>query len=644
MNYKNEQTILKIIKFTPPIFIISMSIFLIIFLYFEYKSTYLQEKQLMEKEFVEYNKKMIKSNVETVYNTILEMQRSTELELKKSIKERVYEAEKIATRIYNENKDKDKKTITKMIKDALVDIRFNDGRGYYYIYSMDYECILFPLNRSIEGKSFYNFKDGKGQYLTRNIISQLKEEKEGFMSWYFYKPSDMKNSYRKIGFNVYFEPLDWFIGTGEYLDEFEESIKKNALSYIKTLRYLNNNYIFVLDYDGTYLNHIRKEVIGTNGIRLTNTYDVKNSEDVVTRAISIAKNDGEGYLSYTQNHKPSTGEPTQKTSFVKGIQNWRWFIGQGFYEDDFESALEEKRVILELKFRTYVKNIFIISILLMMILLFVSKFVSNILRRKFEEYKKDIEEFVKENNHQRDILAHQSKMSAMGEMIGNIAHQWRQPLSVITTAASGVKLNKELGILDDKAIDDSMDIVVEQSMYLSHIIEDFKDFLNENNEKTCFKVERAVERAINLAYGQLENCGISIIKNIDEIEMHGAENQLVQSLINIFKNASDEFKKINENEKLLIVSASVKNNDVHFTIQDNAGGIPEDVLTRIFEPYFTTKHQYQGTGMGLFMAEEIVEKGMHGTIRVKNEEFEYNNKKYRGAKFIIILPLKNLNK
>ncbi|WP_419764302.1 MAG: cache domain-containing protein [Arcobacter sp.] len=642
MNYKNEQTILKIIKLTPPIFIISMSIFLIIFLYFEYKTTYFQEKQLIEKEFIKHNKEMVKSNVNTVYNTILEMQKNTEFELKRSIKERVYEAKKIATRIYNENKDsKDKKTITKMIKDALVDIRFNDGRGYYYIYSMDYECILFPLNREIESKNFYNFKDGKGKYLTREIITQLKQTNEGFMSWHFYKPSDKNNSYRKIGFNIYFEPLDWFIGTGEYLDEFEESIKKRALSYIKTLKYLNNNYIFVVDYDGTYLNHIRKEIIGTNGINPSGTPDVKNSVDVVSKAINIAKKQGEGYLSYIQNSKPTTGEPTIKTSFIKGVQNWEWFIGQGFYEDDYETALEEKRLILEEKFKLYVKNIFIISILLMVILLFVSKYVSRVLQKKFADYKNEIEEFVKENNHQRDILAHQSKMSAMGEMIGNIAHQWRQPLSVITTAASGVKLNKELGVSTDADIDSSMDAIVEQSMYLSHIIEDFKDFLKDNKEKTCFKVERVVDRAINLAYGQFENSEIKIIKDIEEIEMQSAENQFVQALINIFKNSRDEFEKINEKDKILIICAKIKNSEIYFTIQDNAGGIPEDILPRIFEPYFTTKHQYQGTGMGLFMSEEIFTKAMNGKISVSNEIFEYEGKEYKGAKFKIILPLED---
>lgn len=133
MNYKNEQTILKIIKFTPLLFIISISAILIIFLYSEYKTSYIKEKQLLEKEFVEFNKNLIKNNVDTVYNTVLEMQQNTENELKKSIKQRVYEAHSIATNIYNENKDKkEKQEIIKMIKDALAKIRFNDNRGYFF--------------------------------------------------------------------------------------------------------------------------------------------------------------------------------------------------------------------------------------------------------------------------------------------------------------------------------------------------------------------------------------------------------------------------------------------------------------------------------------------------------------------------------
>ncbi len=84
-----------------------------------------------------------------------------------------------------------------MIKDALRNIRFNNGRGYFFIYSFDYECILLPVAKQLEGSNFYNFKDGKGTYLTRNIIKQVKKEKEGFLTWWYHKPSDMKNQYKK---------------------------------------------------------------------------------------------------------------------------------------------------------------------------------------------------------------------------------------------------------------------------------------------------------------------------------------------------------------------------------------------------------------------------------------------------------------
>ncbi|ADG92709.1 integral membrane sensor signal transduction histidine kinase [Arcobacter nitrofigilis DSM 7299] len=637
MSTKNEKTILKIIKYSPPILIIFISTFLIIFIYIEYNTTYLQEKKIMEKEFIKFNKEIVKNNVDVAYNTILEIKKNTEIELKKSIKQRVYEAIDIANRIYNENKDtKDKQTIKKMIKDALIDIRFNEGRGYYYIYSFDYICELLPLDKSLEGKSFYNYQDSNGKYLIRDMIKQLKLDNEGFMTWYYHKPNDMKNNYKKIGFNVYFKPLDWFIGTGEYVDDYEESAKKSALGYLKSLRYLNNNYIFAIDYDGTYLFHIKKEVVGQNVFKFD---DVRYDKNLAIKISDIVENGTEGYITYIQNKKPDTNKPTKKTSFIKIVPSWNWIIGQGFYDDRFEKTLEEKKLFLEKKFTNYISNIIIFSALLIFILLFVSILISKILQKKFQKYKNDIKIYVNENNKQRDILAHQSKMTAMGDMIANIAHQWRQPLSVITTAASGVKVNNELNLLESDSLNKSMDLIVEQSLFLSHIIEDFKDFLNSKNEKTYFNIERVVDKAINLAYGKFENNEFEIIKDIDNIQMENFENQLLQILINILKNSFDQFEKI-VGKRLLFISVKAKNNKVKILIKDNAGGIQKDIIERIFEPYFTTKHQYQGTGMGLYMIEEIVRKHMHGNIFVTNDEYEYENIIYKGANFHIEIPLK----
>ncbi|XPV68361.1 MAG: cache domain-containing protein [Halarcobacter sp.] len=634
MQYKNENTILKIIKYTPPIFIISISILITFFLYYDYKTTYIKESAVIEKEFIKENKNLIKNNVDIVYNNILRVQKSTEKKLKESLKQRVYEAYDIATNIYNENKDKDKKIITKMIKDALANIRFNKGRGYYYIYSFDYKCILFPLNRSVEGKNFYNFKDGKGDYLTRDIINQLKKQKEGFKTWYFYKPSDKTHNYKKVGFNKYFEPLDWFIGTGEYLDEFEESVKKQILSNISSLRYVNNNYIFVLDYKGTYLSHIKPSVVGKSAFKAK---DVQNTQHIINKAIDMAKNKGQGFLSYVQDKKPDTNLATHKTSYVRGINKWEWIIGQGFYDDDYKIKLQEKKQELEEKFKSYISNILTISALLMVILLMVSIYISKVLQKKFDKYKNEINEHLKNNIKQQEVLAHQSKMAAMGEMIGNIAHQWRQPLSVITTAASGVKLNKELDLLNDDDLMNSMDTINTQAIYLSKTIEDFRNFLKVSHDKSDFSITEAVDDAINLTSVQFKSKDIIVVKEIEEFKIYGIKNQFIQVIINILNNAKDELIKLENKKRIILIRSKMLDNKVIFTIQDSAGGIPENIIDRVFEPYFSTKHQFQGTGIGLYMSQEIIVKVLNGEIKAENDTFIYEKEEYYGAKFIVNL-------
>ena len=227
MIYKNDQQLINIIKFSPPIFIIIISIIITFFLYLEKQINLSKEIYTTKNEFIKKNKESTKNDVDNLYKFIIKTQEETEERLKENIKSRVYEAHSIATRIYNENKDsKTKNEIKKMIQDALVDIRFNNGRGYFFIYTMDYECILQPINRKNEGKFFNDYQDAEGRYLTREIIAQVKKDKEGFLSWVFNKPDDLQNEYKKIGFNMYFAPMDWFIGTGEYIAEFEEDLKK----------------------------------------------------------------------------------------------------------------------------------------------------------------------------------------------------------------------------------------------------------------------------------------------------------------------------------------------------------------------------------------------------------------------------------
>ena len=163
MENTKEKQILKIIKYTPPIFTIIVSILITLFLYVDNKNTFLEQKTRIENDYIKNHKKIIKDEVDRVSNYIKYIQVSTEKELKNTIKNRVYEAHSIATNIYNKHKDtKTKEEILQQIKTSLEAIRYNNGRGYFFMDDINGVKVLYPIDKSFENKSFYNFVDAKG--------------------------------------------------------------------------------------------------------------------------------------------------------------------------------------------------------------------------------------------------------------------------------------------------------------------------------------------------------------------------------------------------------------------------------------------------------------------------------------------------
>ena len=633
MIYKNEQQLLNIIKFTPPIFIMTISIIITLFLYLEMEKELEKEKDSIKNEYIKTNKELVELDVENLHNFITKTQESTEKKLKENIKSRVYEAHSIAMKIYNENKStKTKDEIQKMIKDALEDIRFNEKRGYFFIYSFDYECILMPIAKHLEGTNFYNFKDFNGTFLTREIIKQVKEEKEGFLTWSFHKPNDATKGYKKIGFNIHFEPYDWFIGTGEYFVDFEDMVKKDVLEYISKLVPNKNNYFFILDYDKKTLFHVIDDLINKDAINVTNIENMKVFDDMIFMA-----KEGDGFITYK--HKPlGTDEFLTKRSYIKGLQNWGWVLGKGFYNEEVNQIINYKTEELHEKFKQKTINILLIASILTIVLLIISIYISKILEKKFENYKTDINNYIDKNNKQQHILSQQSKMAAMGEMMGNIAHQWRQPLSVITTVATGMKLQKEFNSLDDESFNSAIDNITNSAFYLSDTIEDFRNFFRTDKNVTTFNINHAFEKVFKLTNAQFKNHEIIFIKNIEKFNLHGFENEFIQVLINLLNNAKDALEN-KENPKLIFIS-TYKNEDIAtIKIADNAGGIDEKIIDKVCEPYFTTKHQSKGTGIGLYMTEEIIIKHMHGNLLIKNIDINYEDKSYKGAEITIELSL-----
>lgn len=297
-------------------------------------------------------------------------------------------------------------------------------------------------------------------------------------------------------------------------------------------------------------------------------------------------------------------------SSVKGIKNSAYLV------------IYSKSDYLKQVYSNYYRMIFI---LILLIIIF--GFYLNIMYLK-----------KRKEHHKELMMTQQSKMASMGEMIGNIAHQWRQPLSVISTASSGMLIQKEYGMLTDDMFKSNIESILKNVDYLSNTIEDFRNYFRKDKEKKSFLLEDMINNSLSIFGNSFSENNILVITNIEEISIVSYESLLKQVIINLLKNAKDVIEK----DGFIIVDVVKTKNQVIITIQDSGGGIPAEILPKIFEPYFTTKHQSQGTGLGLYMSYEIVSKTLKGKFSVENKQFDYNFTSYMGACFTVILDINNL--
>ncbi len=263
------------------------------------------------------------------------------------------------------------------------------------------------------------------------------------------------------------------------------------------------------------------------------------------------------------------------------------------------------------------------------------------IREVNSQLEKRIKKEVDENLKKDRLLSQQQKMISMGQMIENIAHQWRQPLSLITTSVSGLKIKKMLGDLDDEFFNKTLDSVMNTSQYLSSTIDDFRYFFKPQKEKEDFYLENCCNRTIDLLEANFLEKNIKVICTIDDVKVNGYETELIQVLINLLNNSKDalESSESSENDKFIFIDILRKNDKAIIKIKDNAGGIDDEILDKVFEPYFTTKHQAQGTGIGLYMCQEIITKHMNGHIDITNTQFKYNQKTEKGTLAVIVLDV-----
>lgn len=317
--------------------------------------------------------------------------RSQEIEavLREELLSRTYEAYGVMESIYKHNKaDKSKAEITQMIKDALREIRFNDGRGYFFIDTLEGDVILYPVFAQQEGENVLALQDDLGNHTIQEEIALVKAQREGYIEGYWKNPNAKDdNLYKKITFVKAFEPYGWYLGCGDYLDEITKEIQREVLAYVDSIQYGpdNSQYVFLHDYKGVELaNGVYPELVGVNN------YDLKdiNGARVYQEQIAICKSQAGGYLTHYWPTRDGKGN-YKKMTYVAPLAKWEWIIGTGVDVSAIDNMILTKEGALKIFIWKRIGVILLVLALLMLVsMLFVKKFMTKVKKnfRVFRDY------------------------------------------------------------------------------------------------------------------------------------------------------------------------------------------------------------------------------------------------------------------
>ena len=420
---------------------------------------------------------------------------------------------------------------------------------------------------------------------------------------------------------------------------------KNAIArWIELVRFGNGNYFWIYTNTNKLVAHpYRKDEIGTDDTNIKNRNNVHYVQKIVKLAI---KNHNGSFFEFFY-PKEDNNVSTKKLSYVRLYPEWHWVIGCGIYVDEIQKVISRKNDLLHEKIQKYIKKVLIMALLSILFISIVSIILSSEINKTFLKYQKRVrkkEEDLRELNNslyfkiqkalqeakEKDrAMLHQSRLARMGEMLSMISHQWRQPLNQLNSIMMELETRVMFKKTSEKYLISCVEDATKIIQFMSSSMEDFKNFYKPKKDKEHFYISSACRDAISLIEEYLNSEHIVlnfIVKN--DIRVKGYKREYSQVILNILLNAKDALMAKNMDKKSITLTIDIKNTSSVVIIKDNAGGIKEDIIGLIFEPYFSTK-KIQGTGLGLYMSKMIIEKNMQGRLSVKNDIY--------GAVFEIIL-------
>ncbi len=488
-------------------------------------------------------------------------------------------------------------------------------------------------------------------YYVQNAYDDFDKDMEQFVQEYYNtQKQSIKKEVEMVTDIIRYHSL---IATPEN----ETEIKEEVVRMLHNISFQEgkSNYVFVYDVKNIQggdefaimlVNPNRPDLLGK---AVSSNYQDENGKRFREEFLENIRKKGDSFTQYAYK-KPYEDTIKQKLSYFKYFENWNWIIAVGIYLDDIEKDIEHKKVLLKSKVQKRVAQTIFIFLGFLTVAIAFSILVSQKIEEFFNEYKqtvqkksddllelnKNLEKRVKEelskNREKEQILIQKSKFIALVEMISNIAHQWRQPLSELSSVLMAIKFKYSMGKLDNEFLKTKTGEADKLIEYMSHTIEDFRNFFMPKKEKEEFLIYDSIQSVMTIIGTALKDNDIAV--NIDvnkEAKLTSFLNEYEQVLLNIISNAKDVLIQNNIKEPTIDISLKESKDYVALHITDNGGGIRVTPKSKIFEPYFTTKDDAHGTGIGLYMSKIIIEKNMKGKLRVKNVP--------NGACFQILVPI-----
>ncbi len=538
--------------------------------------------------------------------------------IKAKLKERVDMAHDTASYIYEKyNSKSNRKKIKQHIRDSLRRMVWEDHKDYVWITDYTGKNILAD-NPRFEGKELADFMDADGRSIILEEIQMARKHGSGFLKSNFHFKSDERVLYVKD-----LKHYDWFLGAGVTVAVAREKLRSKMLKIVKSVHTTPSNFIAIYDDKGP-------------------VYISDSARPYLTEMIGERLH---GDLKSVQKWH-SVGDDAMILS--EYFEPFGWYVLHGFDTKYFHEMVQQHQDLIELELDRQIRTVIIVSVALALLVALIAFLFSRRINKIFEHYRMEVksrEESLKEFNgfleervrkevkvrqDKEHMLIQQSKMAAMGDMISLIAHQWRQPLNQMSYLFMNIEGAFEHKELSKEYLDKKVAEGTGLLEYMSHTIEDFRNYFIPDRERVLTSVSEVVDHSGALIIKSLEVHGIEYVTthhSYSEVKIY--RNELMQVLLNLTKNAKDVLVDRKCKQPKITVTTSEDETHVFIEVCDNGGGVEKVIAKKIFEPYFTTKERRSGTGLGLSMSLNIIEEHLNGTLVLEN--------RLEGACFIVTI-------